>query len=798
MSNVGYATLTVIPSARGFASALRGEMGGMGAIGAAAGDDAGRSFSSRFGGALSSLGVVAAKAAAGLAAGGAVAAGFGLKIAASNEQALISFETMLGSAEKAGSFLKELQAFAAKTPFEFPELQTAATSLISAGFEANKVIPIMTTLGNVTSGMGTGSEGVKRATVALQQMSAAGRITGEDLNQLRDAGIPVFDLLAGATGKSKEEISALAQAGKLGKTEMDQLFKALETGGAGLERFDGLMEKQSKSLTGMVSTLKDTVGQGLATMMQPAVEGIKNALPQMTAAIDSMIKSAGPALTGLFGGLVNTVSAILPAIAPILGQVAALFAHAFAIVGPVLKDLTPVIAEVAATLGTALHGLGPLADAFGELVAAVSPLLPPLAELAGTVLTALVRGATPMVEAFTEMATSMVGTADSAGPLVKIVNALAGVINALPTPVLTAMLTAFLAWKTAIQPATQLVKSVRDVGGAVGYAAARFPTLTSAFSTMGKGMSGAVSGLGSVAAALGRATAAGARAAAAFVASAARSVAAFALTAASAVASAAAVVAAWLVAAAPFIALGLVIAGVVAAVVIHWDTIKAATAAAWDAIVGVVRAVGAAVVALISGYINLIKGYWNFWATLASTVIGAMGAVAGAVRDGVGAVVGFVAELPGKITRAIGDLGRTLLNAGKALMRGLLNGIKEGFKSVAGWVGGIGGKIADLKGPLDYDKRLLIPAGVAIMGGLRKGIVSQMPALASDLAQVTRTIEGLSPVGRGSVALAPVGGVALAPAASQRPLVVQLVDRDGRMLSQTVVKGQRSLRRSMS
>ena len=148
-------------------------------------------------------------AAAGVAVAGAAAAGvaglgllagaglaMGTKVAAGNEQAEISFTTMLGSAEKAGAFLKDLQAFAAKTPFEFPELQTAASSLISAGIEADKVIPIMTTLGDVTSGMGTGSEGVKRATIALQQMSAAGRITGEDLNQLRDAGIPVYDLLA--------------------------------------------------------------------------------------------------------------------------------------------------------------------------------------------------------------------------------------------------------------------------------------------------------------------------------------------------------------------------------------------------------------------------------------------------------------------------------------------------------------------------------------------------------------------------------------------------------------------------
>ncbi len=248
-------------------------------------DLAGKSAGKRFGGGISStLGGVAknvgkmfAGIGVGLLGAGVVGAKFGLEIAASNEQAQISFETMLGSATKAKAFLGDLQAFAAKTPFEFPELQTAASSLISAGIEANKVIPIMTTLGDVTSGMGTGSEGVQRATIALQQMSAAGRITGEDLNQLRDAGIPVYDLLSKATRKSKAEVVKLAQAGKLGTKELGQMMKALETG-KGLERFSGLMDKQSASLSGMIATFKDTLGQGLANAVQPLLPLIKDGL----------------------------------------------------------------------------------------------------------------------------------------------------------------------------------------------------------------------------------------------------------------------------------------------------------------------------------------------------------------------------------------------------------------------------------------------------------------------------------------------------------------------------------------
>lgn len=243
--------------------------------------------------ALAGVAATASKATVlGLTAAGAAGLAMGVKVASGNEQAQIAFTTMLGSGQKAAKFLQDLQKFAAQTPFEFPELQTAASSLISAGINANKVIPIMRTLGDVTSGMGTGSEGVKRATVALQQMNAAGKITGQDLNQLRDAGIPVYDLLAKATGKSKEKIAQLANSGKLGKKELQQMMDALSgpAAQAGLGRFAGMMDKQSHSLAGMWSTIKDTAGQGLATAIAPAFPLIKQGMGGVSGALGGLSK----------------------------------------------------------------------------------------------------------------------------------------------------------------------------------------------------------------------------------------------------------------------------------------------------------------------------------------------------------------------------------------------------------------------------------------------------------------------------------------------------------------------------
>lgn len=225
-------------------------------------------LATKLGGALAGLGI---------GAGIVKAAKVGLDTAAANEQAAISFETMLGSAKKADSFLKDLRRFAADTPFDMPGLQTAASSLVSIGIDADKVIPIMTTLGDVTSGMGTGAEGIQRATTALQQMNAAQKISGQDLNQLRDAGIPVYNLLAAALGKTKDEVAELAGKGKLGKDALDAMMGALESG-KGLERFTGLMEKQSHSLTGIISTIQEEVEQGLAGVIAPYLPEIKAGL----------------------------------------------------------------------------------------------------------------------------------------------------------------------------------------------------------------------------------------------------------------------------------------------------------------------------------------------------------------------------------------------------------------------------------------------------------------------------------------------------------------------------------------
>jgi len=151
----------------------------------------------------------------GVGAAGAIQGGIiqPLNLAGNMEQSQIAFETMLGSAQKAKSFLADLQHFAAVTPFEFPQLQDASKKLLAFGFDAKSIIPMMTAIGNAASGLGLGSEGIDRITLAIGQLRAKGRVQGDEMMQLTEAGIPAWDMLAKSMHKSTAEIMQMSQKG---------------------------------------------------------------------------------------------------------------------------------------------------------------------------------------------------------------------------------------------------------------------------------------------------------------------------------------------------------------------------------------------------------------------------------------------------------------------------------------------------------------------------------------------------------------------------------------------------------
>lgn len=104
-------------------------------------------------------------------------------------------------------------------------------------------------------------------------------------------------------------------------------------------------------------------------------------------------------------------------------------------------------------------------------------------------------------------------------------------------------------------------------------------------------------------------------------------------------------------------------------------------------------------------------------------------------------VVRWFEQLPGRIVHGLGDLGHLLSNAGAAILRGFLDGLKSGWHDVTNFIGGIAGWISGHKGPLTADQVLLLPHGMAIMAGLTAGLKAGMPNLTAMLASVTWAVK---------------------------------------------------------
>ena len=105
--------------------------------------------------------------------------------------------------------------------------------------------------------------------------------------------------------------------------------------------------------------------------------------------------------------------------------------------------------------------------------------------------------------------------------------------------------------------------------------------------------------------------------------------------------------------------------------------------------------------------------------------------------------VSYIRGVPHRILAALGNLGSLLFNAGKAIVQGLINGIKSMFGALGSVASSIGHFIAGLKGPLPKDLTLLVPHGQAIMTGLMDGMRSRFPHLRSQLGEVTGMIGGM-------------------------------------------------------
>jgi phage-related protein len=171
-----------------------------------------------------------------------------------------------------------------------------------------------------------------------------------------------------------------------------------------------------------------------------------------------------------------------------------------------------------------------------------------------------------------------------------------------------------------------------------------------------------------------------------------------------------------------------------------WNTIKAVASRVWNAVKSVISNVWNGIKSVIRNAVSLVKGIINGWSNIGSTIGGFFQRAYDAVKDKIGSIVDFVRGLPGKILSALGNMGSILYDAGKNVISGLLNGIKDAVQGVLDFAGGIADKIRAVKGPEAKDKKLLRPAGRLIIAGLQQGLEDEYGSVHASLAGLTRSM----------------------------------------------------------
>ena len=167
------------------------------------------------------------------------------------QQLEIAFGTMLKSDSKAKQLMDELVVTAAKTPFDLQGIANSAKQMMAYGSTVDNVVDELVMLGNVASGVGAplGEIAYLYGTLRTQ-----GRAYAMDIRQFAGRGIPIYEELAKILKVNKDQVAGLVSEGKVGFAEVEKVFQNL-TSSTGM--YYNLMEKQSKSLPGMIANLGD-------------------------------------------------------------------------------------------------------------------------------------------------------------------------------------------------------------------------------------------------------------------------------------------------------------------------------------------------------------------------------------------------------------------------------------------------------------------------------------------------------------------------------------------------------------
>ena len=195
---------------------------------------------------------------------------------------------------------------ASRTPFERSDVIEMGRSLLGAGIEAEKIPNYIYAIGDAVTTMGGDAQTIRTITTAIGRMEMAGKLSYEQMLQIQESGIPVFRLLAEATGRSTEEVIKLVQDGLLpAEQNLDTIIKLMQG------TYGDAMASQMDTATQATSNLGDAwtdLATTLGTVTSPALNDFYNWLTDIINSTNEGIKSSNAYADAINPNRINEAS----------------------------------------------------------------------------------------------------------------------------------------------------------------------------------------------------------------------------------------------------------------------------------------------------------------------------------------------------------------------------------------------------------------------------------------------------------------------------------------------------------
>ena len=325
-----------------------------------------------------SLAGLGTKAGAVAAAVGAAAAVLGVIVGKSvqarreMESMEISFSVLTGSMEKSKQLIGQMKALGAASPLQTSDIAKAGQTLMGFGVDVHRVMPILRQLSDISMG---DSQRFQSLSLAFAQMSAQGRLMGQDLNQMVNAGFNPLQIISEKTGKSIGQLKDEMSKGNISSQDIANAFAAATQEGG---KFYGMTEKLGKSLNGMFNQQQDKLNQQWAELGEKITPQVVSSMELVNEAIDDCFV--------VVNGLVDLVQEIDSSFKDMAGV------SYFELLGKSLKVVLKLLKGAFAVLGLVWRIIGKigvfvegaLVRYFGKLYKAIKPVVDLLGKMLGS------------------------------------------------------------------------------------------------------------------------------------------------------------------------------------------------------------------------------------------------------------------------------------------------------------------------------------------------------------------------------------------------------------------------------